>query len=120
MTDAVYGAESRLLEYLRKNGIINYDSIQGGNVYGSLEGTLMDSNSLDPVKATLINISEWMKTELPYMSAVTAYEEMEDDAIIAPDNQNSTDLGEVPQAADKGSISRKTIFAPYMYGRFAI
>ena len=65
MSDAVYGAESRLLEFLRKNGIIKYDSIQGGNIYGSLEGTLMESVGPDPVKSTLLNISEWMKTEEP-------------------------------------------------------
>jgi hypothetical protein len=118
MTDAVYGAESRLLEYLRKIGIINYDSIQGGNVYGSLEGTLMESENLDPVKSTLLGISEWMKTEEPYMKAITSYEEMEDEALIDPDNKDSTDLGDVPQAAEKGTISPRTIFSPYLYGRF--
>ena len=120
MSDAVYGAESRLLEFLRKNGIINYDSIQGGNVYGSMEGTLMESGNIDSVKATLINISEWMKTEQPYIEGTTAYENMEDAALLEPDNSHSTDLGDVPQSADKGSISTRTIFAPYMYGRFAI
>ena len=34
MSEVVYGAESRLMEWMRKNGIIEYDSIQGGNVYG--------------------------------------------------------------------------------------
>ncbi len=29
MSDLVYGAESRMLEFLRKQGIIEYDSIQG-------------------------------------------------------------------------------------------
>lgn len=119
MSDAVYGAESRLLEFLRKNGIIKYDSIQGGNIYGSLEGTLMESVGPDPVKSTLLNISEWMKTEEPYIKGTTAYEQMQDDALIDPDNQNSTDLGEVPQEKEKGSISTRTIFAPYLYGRFA-
>jgi hypothetical protein len=119
MSDAVYGAESRLLEFLRKNGIIKYDSIQGGNIYGSLEGTLMESAGPDPVKSTLLNISEWMKTEEPYIKAVTAYDDMQDDALIEPDNKNSTDLGDVPQDEEKGSISSRTIFAPYMYGRFA-
>lgn len=118
MTDAVYGAESRLLEYLRKIGIINYDSIQGGNIYGSLEGTLMESENLDPVKSTLLGISEWMKTEEPYMKAVSSYEEMEDEALIEPDNKDSTDLGDVSQAPEKGSISPRTIFSPYLYGRF--
>jgi hypothetical protein len=120
MSDAVYGAESRLLEYLRKKGIINYDSIQGGNVYGSMEGTIMESTNVDSIKATLVNISEWMKTEQSYIEGATAYENMEDEALLEPDNSHSTDLGEVPQAADKGSISNRTIFAPYMYGRFAI
>ena len=118
MSDAVYGAESRLLEFLRKNGIIKYDSIQGGNIYGSLEGTLMESSGPDPIKSTLLNISEWMKTEEPYIKGTTAYEDLQDDALIDPDNQFSTDLGEVPQAEEKGSISSRTIFAPYMYGRF--
>jgi hypothetical protein len=118
MSDAVYGAESRLLEFLRRQGIIQYDSIQGGNIYGSLEGSLLETAGPDPLKSALININEWMKTEEPYIKSVTAYEKMEDDALIDPDNQDSTDLGEVPQDADKGSISSRTIFAPYLYGRF--
>jgi len=118
MSDVVYGAESRLLEYLRKNGIINYDSIQGGNIYGSLEGTLMESTTHDPIKATLLNISEWMKTEEPYIKGVTAYDEMEDEALLDPDNEHSTELGQVPQEAEKGSMYQQGIFAPYIYGRY--
>ena len=118
MTDAVYGAESRLLEYLRKNGIIEYDSIQGGNIYGSMEGKIMESTTSDSIKATIVNISEWMKTEEPYIQGTTAYEEMEDDLLLDPDNFDSTDLGQVPQAAEKGSIHDDSIFAPYLYGRY--
>ena len=40
MSEVVYGAESRLMEHLRKKGIVQYDSIQSGNVYGSLEGKI--------------------------------------------------------------------------------
>ena len=119
LSDAVYGAESRLLEYLRKNGIIEFDSIQGGNIYGSLEGKIMQSNNYDPIKSTILNISEWMKTEQPYIQGTTAYEEMEDDALIEPDNAESTPLGQVSQKAKKGTIDPQTIFAPYLYGRFA-
>ena len=119
LSDAVYGAESRLLEFLRKQGIIEFDSIQGGNIYGSLEGKIMESQTHDSINASLLNISEWMKTEEPYMKGTTAYEQMEDDALIEPDNADSTDLGQVDQAADKGSIDPRTIFAPYLYGRFA-
>lgn len=118
MTDAVYGAESRLLEYLRTKGVIEYDSIQGGNIYGSLEGKIMESTQVDAIKATILNISEWMETEQPYIKGTTAYEEMEDDLLLDPDNFDSTDLGEVPQAPEKGSIEQDSIFAPYIYGRY--
>lgn len=119
LSDVVYGAESRLLEYLRKNGIIEYDSIQGGNVYGSMEGKIMTSSTYDSIKSTILNISEWMKTEQSYMRGVTAYEEMEEDALVDPDNEDSTPLGQVSQKSKKGSIDPQTIFAPYLYGRFA-
>jgi len=116
MSDVVYGAESRLLEFLRKKGVIEYDSIQGGNIYGSLEGTIMKSEIQDPIKATVLNISEWMKSEQPYIQGTTAYEEMQDEELLDPDP--STALGEVPQSPEKGSIQKDTIFAPYIYGRY--
>ena len=118
MTDAVYGAESRLLEYLRNQGVINYDSIQGGNVYGSLEGQIMNSKTHDPVKVTLLKISEWMKEEEPYIKGTTAYDNLQDDALLDPDNEYSTELGEVPHEAEKGSILQHNVFAPYIYGRY--
>ena len=117
-SDAVYGAESRLLEYLRGQGVINYDSIQGGNVYGSLEGQIMDSTSHDPIKVTLLKISEWMKTEQPYIVGTTAYDDMQDDSLIDPDNEFSTELGQVPHEDAKGSINQSSLFAPYLYGRY--
>ena len=41
-TDIVYGTSSRLMERLRTKGVIAYETIQGGNVYGSLEGQLLE------------------------------------------------------------------------------
>ena len=118
MSDAVYGAESRLLEYLRNQGVIGHDSIQGGNIYGSLEGQIMNSKTHDPVKVTLLKISEWMKGEEPYIKGTTAYDNLQDDALLEPDNEYSTELGEVPHEEKKGSILQHNMFAPYLYGRY--
>ena len=117
LSDLVYGAESRLLEYLRKSGVIKIDSIQGGNIYGSLEGQIHEGEK--SVEITLMKISEWMETEEPAMSGRTGYDDMHDDHLISPDGEFSTELGEVPQEADKGSIKKGNLFAPYMYGRYA-
>lgn len=118
MSEIVYGAENRLFEHLKKRGIIAYDSIQGGNVYGSLEGTLLDSKDIDSVKAALYQISEWITTERPYFESTQAHDDMMDDATLDPDADNSTELGEVPQEEEKGSILQHNLFAPYLYGRY--
>ena len=118
MSEIVYGAESRLMEHLRKVGVIEYDSIQGGNVYGSLEGKIHNSQELDQVKMTLFQVAEWMKAEAPYMAVTKGHDEGMEDALLEPDIENSTELGEVPREEEKGSIRQANLFAPYLYGRY--
>jgi len=118
MTEVVYGAESRLFNHLKKKGIVAFDSIQGGNVYGSLEATLLDSKELDSVKASLYEISKWMDSERPYFEAVKAHDEMMDDEILNPEGDDATELGDVPHEEEKGSIKQHNLFSPYLYGRY--
>ena len=118
LTDNVYGAESRLFEFLRKKGIVAYDSIQGGNIYGSMEAQILDSKKYDSVKSALLNIAEWFKEEKPLTDSLEAHDEMMDDALLNPDAEHATELGEVPHEEEKGSILQKNLFAPYLYGRY--
>ena len=117
LSDLVYGAESRLLEYLRQNGLLEIDSIQGGYINGSLEGKLQEGAKV--VEITLMKIAEWMESEEPMISGRTGYDHMEDEHLLSPDGEYSTELGEVPQEADKGSINQGNLFAPYLYGRYS-
>jgi len=112
MSEVVYGAESRLMEFLRKAGIIEYDSIQGGNVYGSLEGKIHESTDLDVMKVTIYQISEWLNTEKPYMAADEAHDDMFQDHLLGKEAEKTTELGEVPQAEEKGSIDNFGIYSP--------
>lgn len=120
-TDIVYGTSSRLMERLRTKGVIAYETIQGGNVYGSLEGQLLEMKSSekenDVMPLVLNQISEWIEEERPYFETVEDYEQMYDDELTKPDAEDSTELGKVPQAAEKGSI-RPYIFGAYPYGGY--
>jgi|TARA_R110001592_G_scaffold151769_1_gene378591 hypothetical protein len=117
LSDLVYGAEARLFEYLRKNGLVEIDSIQGGNIYGSLEAKLQEGDKV--IEIALLKIAEWMDGEEPMTTGRTGYDDMQDDHLLEPDGEYSTELGEVPAAEEKGSINQSTLFAPYMYGRYA-
>jgi hypothetical protein len=120
-TDIVYGTSSRLMERLRTKGVIAYETIQGGNVYGSLEGQLLEMKNpemADKMFPLILNqISEWIESERPYFETVHNYEQMYDDELTKPDKKDSTELGEVPQDAKKGSIE-PYIFGAYPYGGY--
>ena len=118
MSEAVYGAEARLLEFLRNKGIVAFDSIQGGNVYGSLEASLLESKELDALKLTLLNVSKWIEKERPHFEALKHEQEEFEKYLSDPGMEDSTELGEVPHEEEKGSIKQRGLFAPYLYGRY--
>ena len=116
VSDATYGAENRLFSYLRKQGIVQYDSIEGGTVYGSLQGILLESKEGDSVKMAIYEISKWLTEEKPYLD--DDFADAIDDEFLFPDEENSTELGEVPHAVEKGSILQRGLFSPYFFGKY--
>tara|TARA_R100000908_G_C3747158_1_gene142271 strand:+ start:1184 stop:1723 length:540 start_codon:yes stop_codon:yes gene_type:complete len=117
MTDLVYGAQNRLFSHLRRKGLVIPESIQAGSFFGSFEATLEESVDPDSssAKMALINISNFIDEERPYFEQVEAIVSAEEEHLIEPDKEYSTELGEVPQAAEKGSIRPGYIRDPYSY-----
>ena len=123
ITDLVYGAQNRLFAFLRKKGLVIPESVQGGSFYGSMEATLEQpySDKLNTSKMTLINVSRFIDEERPYFESTEAIVSMTDDELIHPDKEDSTELGEVPQAVEKGSIRKGWVRDPYsLYYMYSI
>ena len=118
MTDLVYGAQNRLFAHLRKRGIVVAETIQAGAFYGSIEGTLEQSKIEDAssAKLALINISNFIEEERPYFEQTEAIVSMADDELLHPDKEDSTELGEVPQEVEQGSIRQGYVRDPYSIG----
>ena len=113
MSELCYGAQDRLFDFLTKKGLIMPDTIQGGSIYGSMEGTLYDSEDLDPIKMAIINISKYIDEERPYFEFIEKYEEMESDRFSDPSEEDSTELGEVPHEETKGVLRPGYNYGPY-------
>jgi hypothetical protein len=109
----VYGAQDRLFNYLKDRGVIDPSSIQGGNIYASLEGAIPSAPELPTVKITILNVAKWLDSEKPSIDFVDDYEDEVTADYTDPDNEYSTELGEVPQAAEKGSIRPALVRGPY-------
>tara|TARA_Y100001970_G_C13789978_1_gene629748 strand:- start:95 stop:634 length:540 start_codon:yes stop_codon:yes gene_type:complete len=115
MNDLVYGAQNRLFAHLRKRGLVIPESIQAGSYYGSFEGTLQKpfNESLNSAKLALININSFIEEERPYFESTEAIISMADDELTHPDKTDSTELGEVPQRTEQGSIRTGFVRDPY-------
>lgn len=115
--DEIYEAQNRLFKFLAKKGVIKPESVRAGNVYGALEGVYPDSfNDKDPNKVVLFMIAKFIEEEKPYFAWDKAMEDAEEKRLTDPDEDESTELGEVPQKSRKGSVNAYTSMGRYMNG----
>jgi len=112
-SDEVYETQNRLFALLRKEGIIEPDSIKSGFVYGSLEGQMYLNERVDMIQAALFGIDKFITEERPHFEFIEEFEQAMDQWIADPEEDDSTELGEVPQEPVKGSIRPGWIRGPY-------
>jgi hypothetical protein len=114
--DDIYSTQDRLFRHLSRKGVVKSDSVQGGNVYGSLQGVIMESadEEVDPVQVTLYSIHAWLEEEKPYFNSIRSHEERETEELTDPNDENSTDwtpeLHNDTKAAPEGAWGRSDVF----------
>jgi hypothetical protein len=106
----VYNSQMKMLEFMKNKGVIVYDSIQAGNVYGALEASIPENaDYADPIEAALYTIGRFIEKEKPAMEYVSKYKKDLKRDLIDPSAEHSTELGEVPHADAKGDLDPRKI-----------
>lgn len=114
--DHIYQTQDRLMKYLVKKGIIMPDSIAGSNVYGSLECKIISSPQELPIdELMLMIVSKWIEQEKPSFIYQKAVDDIYTDRVTEPDEKDSTELGDVAAAPEKGSVPIHQV-RRYAYG----
>lgn len=103
-TEDVYDYQNRLLELLADKGIIDRASIQGGNVFRSLEGEVYENEEVSPIEAAVYVVAEFLDYESKHEQIADRYEKELEDMYTHPSDRDSTEYGEVAQYAEKGSM----------------
>ena len=103
-TEDVYDYQNRLMELLADKGIVDRSSIQGGNLFRSLEGEVFENEDVNSLQAAVYTITEFLEREAKYEQVADEYEKELEDMYTHPSDRNSTEYGEVPQYAQKGSM----------------
>ena len=79
-------------------------TIQGGNVFRSLEGVVYENSEVNSLQAAVYVIAEFIDMEAQYERIADEYEKELENMYTHPTDRDSTELGEVPQDAEKGSM----------------
>lgn len=106
--DHVYDAQDRLFRYLVQHGVIKPETVKGGQVYASIEAQYAKESNVGgkPEEIVVFSIAKFIEDERPYYMADEAREDEFEKYLLEPDEENSTELGEVPAAQGKGSIPK--------------
>lgn len=120
--DIVYNSQNDLMEFLRDKGVIKHDSIEGGEMYASLKADFPDKEeteaNIDPLQAVIFSVGKFIEKERPYMEFDEAYFEKMVDRLTDPEDEDTTELGEVPHEGGKGDIDQTTWPASSTYSRW--
>jgi hypothetical protein len=107
-SDLVYHTQDKFFDHLGRKGIIAPETVKGGNIFGSMEASILKpKDTVIPLdELVLLNIASWIESQRPALEFDKKYEEEFDDRLTEPTDEESTELGEVPQESEKGSIPK--------------
>jgi len=91
LDDEIYETQERLLRFLVSKGVIEYDSIQAGNLFMSLEAKIPKAKQGDKVQYLLYSISEFMEKDLPFYQDQKEYEKEMEKNLLQPEPDEFTD-----------------------------
>ena len=106
--DHIYATQSRLFDHLAKHGVVDPATIHGGNIFGSLEGTLLEVEAkqvadVDATNVALYSIAKFFEHEKDFYQKFEEYEAQIERELLHPDDENSTELGKIPHEPRKGT-----------------
>ena len=107
LNEDAYETQNAFFSKLSSDGVILRDSIQAGNVFGSMQATYPESanEETNPLHVVLLSTKNFMKEEMGYMQMEKEYEDELEEEYLDPTPEDSTELGEVPEEPKKGSIT---------------
>lgn len=110
-----YGTQNRFFEFLADKGIVERDSIQGGNIFNSVEGIIPESKNVNSLQAAVYVIAEFIAAEADTRLTAEKYEKDLERYFVEPKDRDTTELGEVPQEAEKGAMVPGYYYIPLRY-----
>ena len=113
LTDEAYQTQDKLFDFLSKSGVISPDSIQGGNLHGSMEGKILESEDLNIINFSLMSVAKFVEEEKPYFEYLDAFEKQQEKRLTDPSEADSSEYDPARHGGTKGTLQPIYIRSPY-------
>ncbi len=115
--EEVYYKQKDFFSALSRRGIFS-GAMEGGNIYGVYEAKLATSEEVSPVQVALLEIERYFKQEAVEEGFGEDFDEEIEDRFINPEDDESTELGEVAseeETREKQQVPRHQHYGGYVY-----
>ena len=113
LSDEVYQTQDKLFDFLSKRGIVSPESIQGGNLHGSMEGKILQNEKMNVVNFSLMSIAKFVEDERPYFEYLDAFEKQQEEHFTDPSEADSSEYDPARHGGTKGTLQPIYIRSPY-------
>ena len=105
MDDEIYDTQNRLFKFLTKKGVIDFSSVQSGNLFMSMEAVIPKSDEGDSIQQVLYAISIFVDEEQPFYDNLEDFEKEMERQLLEPEPDEYTEFDPEEYHADvKGSL----------------
>jgi len=105
VTSDTYSAQNRFFKFLDRKGVLVRGTIRSGAIINSLESFYPPSDKVDTLQVIILLTKRFLDKENEFINIAQNYEENVDDMFVNPDEEDTTELGEVPQKPRKGHVN---------------
>ena len=113
LTNEVYQTQDKLFDFLSRKGVVSPDSVQGGNLHGSVEAKILENSDLNVISVALVNVANFIDEEKPYFEYMDAFEKEQDRRLTQPTEEESSEYDSGRHSDTKGTLRPIYIRSPY-------
>lgn len=100
-----YSAQNRYFKLLDKKGVLIKGTVRSGAIINSLEAFYPPNDKIDVMQVIILLTKRFLEKEMEFIDISKNYEENVEDMYVNPDEEDTTELGEVPQKPRKGHVN---------------
>ena len=93
LDDEVHDTQKRLFDFLTKQGIVTFDTVQAGPLFMTMEATIPEvSGEGDKIQYCLYALSKFFEQEMPYYAHMEDFKKDMEDKLLEPEADEYTEF----------------------------